>query len=114
MTKPPAGTITPGRWLVGMQVEPGAYVARAALGCYWERLRGFGGTTDSIRANDFVENDGRVVVEIRPGDAGFHADADCGNWRRRESGGTTASSGTTDPVRIEENYRRNSTTARRG
>ena len=110
---PPSGTITPGRWLIGAQVEPGEYQADAAQGCYWERLRRFTGTTDSIRANDFLEDSRRVTVAIAPSDVGFHADPDCGRWTRRGSSSSTVSSVTTDPRQIEQNRVRNrATTAR--
>ena len=110
---PAAGVITPGRWLVGEQVEPGEYGADAAHGCYWERLGSFAGTIAGIRANDFVENGGRVIVRIARSDVGFHADADCGRWRRREASSTTASFGATDPWEVEQNYHRDRATGGR-
>ncbi len=47
-------------------------------GCYWERLSGFGGTLDDIIANDFTY-DGRSIVTVAPGDAGFGSSR-CGTW----------------------------------
>ncbi len=49
-------------------------------GCYWERLSGFGGTLDDVIANDFTPHAYPLVVEIKPTDAGFYADEDCGIW----------------------------------
>ena len=80
---PPSGQITPGRWLVGRQIQPGEYETNASSGCYWERLRGFSGESNDRITNDFVGDGGRVIVAIRSSDAGFYADADCGTWARR-------------------------------
>ena len=87
MSPPDAGTIPPGIWLVGRQVEPGVYEVDAGDGCYWERLSGFGGTSDDRIANDFVSDGGRQSVEIARGDVGFSNDAACGTWR--SIGGST-------------------------
>ena len=79
---PSAGTIPPGTWLVGGQVEPGVYEADAADGCYWERLSGFGGSVvDDVLDNDFVSGGGRQLVEIGRGDVGFSTNENCGTWR---------------------------------
>jgi hypothetical protein len=75
-------SIAPGMWLVGQQVSPGVYSANAAYGCYWERVSGFGNTLYDIIDNDFLGSAGQVLVEIRSGDAGFDADADCGTWTK--------------------------------
>ena len=105
VSPPDAGTIPPGIWLVGRQVEPGVYEADAGDGCYWERLSGFGGTSDDRIANDFVSNGGRQLVEIARGDVGFSNDVDCGTWRvvvgaaASLPGGTTAS-GTIEADRL--------------
>ena len=87
VSPPDAGTIPPGIWLVGRQVEPGVYEVDAGDGCYWERLSGFGGTSDDRIANDFVSDGGRQSVEIARGDVGFSNDAACGTWR--SIGGST-------------------------
>lgn len=79
---PPAGTIPAGVWLVGDQVWPGVYAADDAEdGCYWERRSGFDGTLDTVLQNDIALEDGRQVVEIEPGDAGFSSHEACGIWR---------------------------------
>lgn len=66
-----------GTWLVGSDVQPGTYRAPGGEGCYWERLSGFGGTTDEIVANDNPV--GPVIVTIQATDLGF-ATAACGAW----------------------------------
>ena len=104
---PSSGTITPGRWLVGRQIQPGDYETNASPGCYWERLRGFSGESRDRITNDFVGDGGRVIVSIRSSDAGFYADDDCGRWSRRDgSSSNLVSPGAADPFRIEQNYRR--------
>ena len=106
-SEPSAGTITPGRWLVGRQIQPGDYETNASDGCYWERLRGFSGESRDRITNDFVSGGGRVIVSIRSSDVGFYADDDCGGWSRRGgSSSNLASPGATDSFQIEQNYRR--------
>ena len=104
---PSSGTITPGRWLVGRQIQPGDYETNASPGCYWERLRGFSGESRDRITNDFVGDGGRVIVSIRSSDGGFYADDDCGSWSRRGgSSSNLASPGATDSFQIDQNYRR--------
>lgn len=85
--QPAQATIRGGRWLVGDQIAPGRYAATAADGCYWERLRGFDGTLQSIIANDFVSGGGPQLVSIKAGDVGFYTDGDCGTWTAAGTGG---------------------------
>lgn len=68
----------PGTYRVPDEVRPGTYRSRGGAHCYWERLRGFGGTLSEIIANGGAE--GRVVVTIEDGDAGFRSNAGCGTW----------------------------------
>jgi hypothetical protein len=89
---PPANTITPGVWLINQQIAPGTYRGTAAAGCYWARLRDFGGNVSGIIANDFVSAGGSIVVSISGGDAGFQNDGDCGTWTRVSSLGAPAAS----------------------
>lgn len=77
--------IPPAIWLVGNQIAPGTYRTTAAPGCYWERLRNFGGRIDGIIANDFVAGGGTQFVTIMGGDLGFSSDADCGTWTREQT-----------------------------
>ena len=88
VSPPPSGTIPPGTWLVGGQVQPGIYEAEAEDGCYWERLSRFGGRIDDILDNDFVSGGGRQLIEIEPGDVGFYSNEGCGTWR--SANGTTS------------------------
>ena len=83
-TAPPApsATVAPGAHVVGADILSGTYVANAMSGCYWERVRSFGGTTSSVIANDFVGSAGTQVVTISPSDAGFSTDSECGVWTR--------------------------------
>jgi hypothetical protein len=79
-------TVIPGgMWLVGGQITPGIYTTNAQAGCYWERLRDFRGTLDSIIANDFVSGAGQQAVVISATDVGFSSDSDCGTWTRVSS-----------------------------
>ena len=75
----PAATFGDGTFHVGAGIQPGTYRTRVAapLGCYWERLSGFGGTIDEVIANDFTA--GTSVVTIAPTDAGFSSSR-CGTW----------------------------------
>lgn len=74
----PADTFGDGDWAVGEQIQPGRYEAESTdeLGCYWERSSGFTHELEEIIANDVPE--GRVVVEIEPGDVRFSST--CGTW----------------------------------
>ena len=80
---PAAGSIPPGRWLVGRQVPAGEYETNAQSGCYWERLSGFSGNSRDRIANDFVGDAGRQIVSLSSSDAGFYSSSDCGTWSRR-------------------------------
>jgi hypothetical protein len=71
-----------GVWLVGSQVEPGRWQAPGGDSCYWARLSGFTGDLGSIIANDFMLDDGPVIVDILPTDVGFESSLDCGTWTR--------------------------------
>lgn len=79
-TPEPAGlSFGNGTHRVGEAVVAGAtYRTRtAAAGCYWARLRGFGGTAGDILANDNTA--GPAVVTIGATDAGFES-ARCSRW----------------------------------
>jgi hypothetical protein len=74
----PSAWFSDGTYIVGTGIQPGTYRTRvASLGCYWERLSGFGGTLDEIIANDFTN--ATAVVTISPTDAGFKTSR-CGTW----------------------------------
>lgn len=86
-TAPPKPTATPtptyphfgdGTYQVGKDIQPGTYRTRAgSSGCYYARLKGFGGTVDDIIANDFT--DAPAIVTIAPTDAGFTSE-NCDTW----------------------------------
>ena len=71
--------IEDGTWLVGVDVQPGTYRARADDTCYWARIRDFKGDLNSIIANDLPS--GRAVVTIKSSDKGFQTNG-CGTWER--------------------------------
>ena len=58
-------------------MKPGTYVTSGGEGCYWARLKGFGG--HDIIANDLSA--GRARVTISPTDKGFETQG-CGDWRK--------------------------------
>jgi hypothetical protein len=63
---------------VGPDVRPGTYRMRSGSdGCYFARLKGFGGVLDDILANDNA--DGPAVVTILATDKGFQSD-NCATW----------------------------------
>ena len=64
-----------GRYVVGVSIKPGDYVATPPVGgCYWERLDSSGETID----NDFT-NGARVAVTIEKDDYTFNSTG-CGTW----------------------------------
>src|SRR5262249_1630682 len=92
-TNTPAGpTATPtpsyahfgdGTFQVGKDIQPGTYRTRSdSSGCYYARLRGFGGSTDDIIANE--NTDGPAVVTIAASDKGFTSQ-NCGTWTQNLS-----------------------------
>lgn len=77
----PRTTIVPGTHTVGTDIVPGRYFTDPGLGCYWERLSGFGGTLNDVIANDFVGFDApQLIVDILGSDRGFSSDSDCRTW----------------------------------
>lgn len=74
----PRRTFGEGTKRVGEDIVPDTYRSGpVAEGCYWERLSGFGGSFEEIKANEFTNN--RTVVTIDPSDEGFGS-SDCGTW----------------------------------
>lgn len=70
-----------GTYRVGSDIAAGRYFADTSDGCYWERLKGFGGTLSDTIANDFVGyNALQYIVDVLPSDVGFAPDSDCGIW----------------------------------
>jgi hypothetical protein len=66
-----------GIYRVGKDIAPGTYRSRGGDGCYWARLRSFGGDLNSILANTTA--DGPTLVTLRPTDRGFETRR-CGTW----------------------------------
>ena len=66
-----------GTWIVGADITPGTYRSAGGSNCYWERLKGFGGTLDEIIANDNAS--GPTIVTIAATDKGFSS-ARCNRW----------------------------------
>jgi hypothetical protein len=78
VTPTPKTAFPDGTFRVGPDIEAGTYRSVATTdSCYWERLRGFGGTLDEIIANFF--GTGSTIVTIAPTDAGFRSER-CGGW----------------------------------
>ena len=77
---PAAQNFGPGVWMVGVDIAPGTYRSSTAEGCYWERLKGFGGTS-----SDRITNEYSIVIQtvtIAASDVGFNAGEGCGTWSR--------------------------------
>jgi hypothetical protein len=76
--EPPGFSFGSGKKLVGSDIAYATYRTRSASsGCYWERLRGLGGTFGEIVAND--NTNGPAVVTIMSGDAAFNSSR-CARW----------------------------------
>jgi hypothetical protein len=74
---PQALSFRDGLMIVGADITPGTYRSIGGNSCYWERLRGFGGTFDEIIANDNVV--GPTIVTIAATDKGFKSSR-CNRW----------------------------------
>lgn len=78
-TAPPPPGFGDGLQRVGVDIQPGRYLATdVGFACYWERVSGFGGTLDDVIINGNVQGS-QAIVEILPSDAGFTSH-DCGRW----------------------------------
>ena len=73
-------TFGDGVYIVGIDVEPGLYISPGGARCYWERLSGFGGTTDEVLPSEHRSSAPIVVVAAT--DAGFLSSG-CGSWTRK-------------------------------
>ena len=82
----PADRPTPGTNVVGVDFEPGFYLAPGGTGCFWQRLSGFGWSGSDIIAGS-GNQDTEVLVEILETDVGFHASSLCGAWTPFDAGG---------------------------
>ncbi len=89
---PSGATFGDGTWIVGQDITSGIWRNDdSSQTCYWERLRGFGGTLDDIIANEL--STAIQTVEIKANDAGFKASR-CGLWSQNL---VPPSSGPTQP-----------------
>ena len=78
---PGGGSFGPGQYRVNVQIAAGRYYSDPSDGCYWERQRGFSGSSADIIANEFIGFDARqTIVDILPSDVGFETTAACGTW----------------------------------
>ena len=69
-----------GEYFVGVDVAAGTWRASGTgETCYWERLSGFGGTSNQIIANGL--SDTAPIVTIGSRDKGF-ASTSCGTWTK--------------------------------
>ncbi|EUA91519.1 hypothetical protein I551_2045 [Mycobacterium ulcerans str. Harvey] len=75
-----------------MDIKAGTYRSAGGDSCYWERLRGVGGTLDEVIANG--AGTGPQVVQIRPSDAAFKTQH-CPPWTLDSSAITTTTTTTT-------------------
>ena len=71
-----------GMYIVGKDIQAGTYRTRGGSGCYWARLRGFGGEGKNIIANRASINGSSQIVQIDPTDQGFQTE-NCGTWTRQ-------------------------------
>jgi hypothetical protein len=71
---PLPGPVADGVWIVATEVQPGRYSSEGGAACVWQRLSGFGGTSD-----ESVEVGFTGTVEILATDVGFSS-SHCGTW----------------------------------
>ena len=77
----PATSFGDGTHRVGSDIQAGTYRNSGTTSCYWARLSGFSGTTDSILAN--ANPDGQAIVTISDSDTAFQSQR-CGTWEKIE------------------------------
>ena len=75
----PATGFDTGTYAVGRDVYAGLYRAPGSTSCYWERLRGFDGSSGDRITNDFGAVNPLVRIELA--DVGFST-SNCGVWTR--------------------------------
>ncbi|HEX6483146.1 MAG TPA: hypothetical protein VF043_30245 [Ktedonobacteraceae bacterium] len=77
---PSFATFGDGTFQVGKDIQPGTYRTRVgSSNCYYERLKGFSGSTDDIIANN--NTDFPAIVTIQATDKGFTSQ-NCGTWTK--------------------------------
>src|SRR6266446_5325162 len=86
--QPTFATFGDGTFQVGKDIQPGTYRTRVgSSNCYYERLKGFSGSTNDIIANN--NTDAPAIVTIKPTDKGFTSQ-NCGTWTKDLSQITTS------------------------
>jgi hypothetical protein len=79
ITTSPTAPFGDGTWQVGIDIAPGTWRSAGGTTCYWQRMRGFSGTSSDIIAND---NAGpSTIVEIGASDKAFSSSR-CGTWTK--------------------------------
>jgi hypothetical protein len=68
-----------GTYRVGKDIRPGTYRSLGGDGCYWARLKSFGGGLNAILAN--ANASGPTLVTIKRTDKGFETSG-CSNWTK--------------------------------
>lgn len=87
-----------GTFQIGKDIQPGTYRTRdSSPGCYFARLKGFGGTVGEIIANN--NTDAPAIVTIAPTDKGFESQ-NCGTWTKDLSQITTTKTSFNDGIYI--------------
>ncbi len=87
-----------GTFQVSKDIQPGTYRTReASSGCYYARLKGFGGTIDDIIAN--ANTDAPAIITIAAKDKGFQTN-NCGVWTKDLSAITTSKTSFEDGMYI--------------
>ncbi|CAM4298256.1 hypothetical protein MB901379_03203 [Mycobacterium basiliense] len=91
-----------GTYRVGVDIQPGTYRSPGGSDCYWERLRGLGGSVEDVIANG--AGTGQQLVQIKPSDVAFKTQG-CPTWTL-DTGATrttsTTSTPSTTPVTLPE------------
>jgi hypothetical protein len=72
------GSFIDGTKVLGVNFTAGRYATSTATSCYWERLRGFSGSSSDIIANSITSSK-RVIVDVLSTDLGFKTTR-CGTW----------------------------------
>lgn len=87
-----------GTFQVGKDIRPGTYRTRvSSSGCYYARLKGFGGTLGEIITNN--NTDAPAVVTIAATDKGFESQ-NCGTWTQNLSRITSSKTSFDDGIYI--------------
>jgi hypothetical protein len=87
-TEDPYPHFEDGTFVVGKDIKPGTYRTReGSPGCYYARLRGFGGQLDEIIGNNNTSDP--AIITIDASDKGFKS-SNCGLWTQDMSSITSS------------------------